>query len=71
MFCFKNWKKICEEKDKRIADLEGKFDEIVNLLEEEQTNCLNAFDATRDYYYYGKCDGLEEAVGIVKGVKND
>ena len=30
----KNWKELCKEKDKRIKELEGKFDEIVERLEE-------------------------------------
>ena len=29
----KNWKELCKEKDKRIKELEGKFDLIVERLE--------------------------------------
>ena len=34
---FKNWKNICEEKDKRIKELEGKFDLILEKLKELRT----------------------------------
>lgn len=30
----KNWKELCKEKDERIKELEGKFDLIVERLEE-------------------------------------
>lgn len=34
----KNWKELCKEKDERIKELEGKFDLIVERLEEINYN---------------------------------
>ena len=74
----KNWKKICEEKDRRIKELEGKFDLIVERLEERETRkreiaeeeledfCLEMF-----HLHESEADGIKEAIEIVKGVMNE
>lgn len=54
---FKNWQEICKKKDDRIKELEGKFDLIVEKLEEAKTGiclygdeldiyCLDNFNGT-------------------------
>lgn len=60
----KNWAKICEEKDQRIKELEGKFDLIVDILE-KNINPLNNPNWNA---------GIIAAISIVEhigGVKNE
>ena len=66
----KNWKELCKEKDERIKELEGKFDLIVERLEEEQKDCID-WITIESLYYDGKVAGLEDAIDIVKGVINE
>ena len=63
----KNWKELCEEKDKRIKELEGKFGEIVEALEEERDDCIRC-DGLNEEYYFGKMQGFEHAIEICKEV---
>lgn len=37
----KNWKELCKEKDERIKELEGKFDLIVEKIENVRDNVQN------------------------------
>ena len=73
----KNWKRICEEKDRRIEELENKFDEIVGKLKEKENKCKDCFNECNDNeqilcsVIHGKIVGLQEAVEVVKGVKNE
>lgn len=56
----KNWKELCKEKDERIKELEGKFDLIVERLEEE---LQRAYDECFDYPHI-----LEEVINKIKEV---
>ena len=58
---FKNWKLICEEKDRRIEELENKFDEIVERLEKDYSQDVG----------FLKMISVDKAIEIVKGVKNE
>lgn len=64
---FKNWKKICDEKDKLIKELENKFNEIVEKLEEERKKIPHV----QHWRDNDKC--YKKAIEIVKeaGVMND
>ena len=59
---FINWAKRCEEKDQRIRELENKFSEIVERLEEEKENTPSwALDTSYKV-------GVLSAIEIVKEV---
>ena len=60
---FKNWQEICKEKDKKINELEGKFDLIIEKLKEEKNDFCGGSLQT---VYYWK--GIEDAIKICKEV---
>ena len=62
----KNWKELCKEKDERIKELEGKFDLIVERLEEKK-NSFHGGTLQENYYWRG----VEEAIEIVRKYKNE
>lgn len=71
----KNWKELCKEKDERIKELEGKFDLIVEKLEEEKIADIASYDFYREKgnekmqcSYAGKINAYKDAIEIVKGV---
>ena len=55
----KNWQKIVQEKEKRIAELEGAFERIVERLEEAGSKYFEMGDI------YG-FSSINEAIYIVK-----
>ena len=72
----KNWKELCKEKDKRIKELEGKFDEIVERLEEnkliveiDDDHIVPESDV--DEFFELEVVALSDAIEIVKGVINE
>lgn len=76
MFDFKNWKKICDVKDKRIKELEGKFDVIIEKLEEVRLRstenvCPRNCSGSECYNTYCETCYMNKAIEIVKGVKNE
>lgn len=56
----KNWKELCKEKDERIKELEGKFDLIVERLEEDKSDWNDNYNVV-----------INRAIKIVKGVMNE
>lgn len=74
----KNWKELCKEKDEKIKELEGKFDLIVEKLEEyaesneivaRRLKCISARKKTIERLV--RADTFRKAVKIVKGVMNE
>ena len=58
----KNWKELCKEKDERIKELEGKFDLIVERLEEER-------EKSSDRFVGGRSNGKTLQMGITYGIE--
>lgn len=69
----KNWKELCKEKDERIKELEGKFDLIVERLEEYRDdfmeNVYRELESDSDNNRANRIIyGFDEATEMVKEV---
>ena len=64
----KTWKELCKEKDDRIKELEGKFDLIVERLEEQAQECRKYWEEFDDEDSFGGMNAYCHAVSIVKEV---
>lgn len=64
----KNWRKICEKKDQRIKELEGKFEVIVRNLQIKGR--IMEYEDFTEGYKVGYRHAFEEAIEIVKEEMN-
>ena len=63
---FKNWKKICDKKDRRIKELEDKFNEIVERLERRREQLENTYRSGQ-----GTSLELAQCNGAIIAIEND